>query len=100
MRQLALGLACPDLVVGIEDRKVPPDDLLARIALDAPRPRIPGHHDTLGVEHQDRVFLDRIDEQAQEVGWASLPAAAGDFVRHSLTASSRVAVSLRRLDRP
>ena len=62
--QLLFGVAALYVLVGVEDREVLPDDLLGLIALDALGPFVPGGDIALGVEHEDGVVLDALDQEA------------------------------------
>src|SRR5262249_31009408 len=57
----------PGLAVfrGKELRIVPADDLLCRIALDAGRPGFPAGAGSAGIEHEDGVVGDALDEQPE-----------------------------------
>ena len=52
---------------------MPADDLLGRVALDALGARVPARDPALGVEHEDGVVPDALDQQAE----ALLALAAG-----------------------
>ncbi len=56
------GLA---ILLGIEARKMLPDDLALGIALETLRARIPAHHEARRIEHIDRVIRHALDEQAE-----------------------------------
>ncbi len=49
----------------IKDRKVLPDDLARRVALDPLSPAVPGGHPAIGIEHEDGVFADAFDQEAK-----------------------------------
>ena len=63
--QLALALAGADLLVVVELREVVADDLARLVALDPLGAGVPGHDAAARVEHEDRVVLDRLDQQAE-----------------------------------
>src|SRR4029453_9156061 len=49
----------------VETGELLAEDLLGRPALDPFRARVPADHPTLGVEQEDGVVLDRLDQQAE-----------------------------------
>ena len=46
---------------------MPADDLIAVVSLDSPRALIPGGDATFGIEHDDRVIVDRVDQQPKHL---------------------------------
>src|SRR4029079_11767733 len=62
--QLHLALAGSDVLFGIEGGEVAPDDLGRAIALDALRAGVPGRDVAVGIEHEDGVVADAVDELA------------------------------------
>ena len=72
---------------GIEAREVLADDLVGAVALDALGAGVPGRDVAVGVEHEDRVVLDALDQQAEALlalpqrllVLAPLGQVAGDF---------------------
>src|SRR4029453_3858880 len=54
-----------DVVRLVEPAELLAEDLLGRPALDPFRARVPADHPTLGVEQEDGVVLDRLDQQAE-----------------------------------
>src|SRR5215210_1687358 len=65
--QLALGLPALDVLLGIEDREVPPQYLLLAIALDAVRSFVPAGHPPFGVQHKDRVVFHALYQQPESL---------------------------------
>jgi len=65
--ELALGLARPDILFGVEPREVAAHDLLGAVPLDPFGPAIPRAHVAARVQHEDRVILHLIDEQPELV---------------------------------
>lgn len=67
------GLKCSQVplrtpvCIGIENRKVLPDDLVRAIPFDAFGSRIPGRHLPIRVHHVDRVVGDGLDKRIQLV---------------------------------
>ncbi len=59
--ELAFGRRLP--VGRIEDREVPADDFLRGVAIERLGARIPAGDAPLGIEHVDRVILDRVDDE-------------------------------------
>ena len=57
-----------NVVLGVKNRKDPPDHFLFRIAEDPRRPTIPGANAAVRFEEEEGVVLDRFDEQRQLVG--------------------------------
>src|SRR3954454_10189637 len=51
----------------IEDTEVLTDDLVCGVALDPLSSRVPAHDVAFRREHEDRVVLDRLDEQPEPV---------------------------------
>ena len=66
-RQLVLRVSRPHVVGTIEGREVPPDDLIGPVALDPLGPAIPARDVALGLQHEDRVVLDRLHEEAESL---------------------------------
>src|SRR6185295_19396403 len=63
--QLVLRPAALHGVLGIELAEVLPDDFLGTVPLDPAGAVIPGLHDAIDVEHEDRVLAHPLDEQAK-----------------------------------
>src|SRR6185312_321889 len=63
--QLAHALAGGLVLLGVQDRQVAADDLGRLIADDALGAGVPRRHVPVGVEHEDGVVADAVDEQAQ-----------------------------------
>ena len=63
--ELAITMPCRDVGRQVELREMLADDLLGQIALDAFRSAIPRAHATFGIEQQDCVVGDALDEKAK-----------------------------------
>ncbi|HET8584985.1 MAG TPA: hypothetical protein VFM89_04535, partial [Casimicrobiaceae bacterium] len=63
--QLVLGPAAVDGVLRVEDREMLADDLVRRITADALRAGVPRDDAAVGIEHEDRVVDDAVDEQPE-----------------------------------
>ena len=81
-RHLELVLRPPALarLLRIEGREMLADDLGGFVALDALRAAVPGGDVAVGIEHEDRVVADALDEQAK----ALLALPQGFLVRAAL----------------
>jgi hypothetical protein len=66
--QLALRLPALLILRRIEDREVLADDLLRRITLEPLGARVPRDDVAGGIEREDGVIVDRLDQQPIEVG--------------------------------
>jgi hypothetical protein len=53
------------VLLGVEAGDVRPDDLGRRVAVDALGARVPGRHPALGVEHDDGVVGQALDQQPE-----------------------------------
>src|SRR5206468_12693889 len=84
-RDLALGLRLPDLLRGLPDsvvlrrrelREVLPDDVGRMIAEEDSRTIVPAHHPAVGVEQEDGIIPDAVEEEldARSVEPGCLPA--------------------------
>jgi hypothetical protein len=58
-------VAALNVLVGVEDGEVLSDYLLGVVALDALGAFVSGGYVAVGVEHEDGVVLDALDEQAE-----------------------------------
>src|SRR5215204_1153238 len=58
-------MSAPDVLIGVEDREMLPDDLLGLVALDALSSKVPCCDVPIGVEHEDGVVLDALDQEAE-----------------------------------
>jgi hypothetical protein len=63
--QLLLREAQADLLLGVEDGEVFPQDLLGLVALESLGADVPGRDVSFRVEHEDRVVADRLDEEPE-----------------------------------
>src|SRR5579872_918547 len=55
------------VLFGVEAGEVLPDDFVGRIALDVLGARIPAHDVAGGVEHEDRIVHDTLDQQLMKI---------------------------------
>ncbi len=60
-----LRLACRDVLGGIEDREVLPENLVDLVALDALGAEVPGRDVAARVEHENGVVPDALHEEAE-----------------------------------
>ncbi len=65
--KVALGLACLDVLLGIERRKVRAQDLVLLVSLDPPGAFVPARDAAAGVEEEDRVVLDAFDQMPESL---------------------------------
>src|SRR5262249_24646451 len=65
--ELHLALAGAHVLLGVEAREVLADDLVGAPALDALGADVPGRDAAVGVEHEDGVVEDALDEEPQLV---------------------------------
>ena len=63
--ELGLGLAFEDVLRGEEHPEMAPEDLARRVPLDRLGAAVPGEDRALRVEHEDRVILDRFEQQPE-----------------------------------
>jgi hypothetical protein len=63
--ELVLGVARLLLLRRVEDPEVLADDLRRAIALGALRAGVPARDDARGRQHEDRIVLDRVDQQPE-----------------------------------
>ena len=71
--ECAAWQSCCAVLVGVERREVLSDDIGGRVALGPLCACIPTGHDPLGIEHEDGVVHDGIDQKLKElwvVSWA------------------------------
>jgi hypothetical protein len=66
-RKLACRLAREHILGWVEDREMPPDDLLRPIPLNPLRTRVPAQDEPTLVKHQDRVILRFGDQHRHEL---------------------------------
>ena len=64
-RQRPCRYAGGAVLLGVERAEMVPDDIGRRVTLDALRARVPGGHDAVRVELEDRVIHDGVDETAE-----------------------------------
>src|SRR6478672_931194 len=65
LAQLPRRLAIRDVFGGVEGREVPPDDLVVLVSLDGFRALVPRRDDAAWIQHEDRVVLHALHEQAK-----------------------------------
>jgi hypothetical protein len=65
LRERALRLTCHDVLRRVEDRHVVADDLGRRVTVDPAGAAVPGHDVPAWVEHEDRVVVHAVDEEAE-----------------------------------
>jgi hypothetical protein len=63
--ELVRRVVALDVRVGVEDREVPPEDLLLGVALDPLGALVPGDDPAVRVEHEDRVVARARHEQLE-----------------------------------
>src|SRR5207302_2776475 len=63
-REQAIGLSVA-LLIRVEDRNVPSDDLAGRVALEALGSWIPTLDRSIGIEHEEGVVLHPVDQEAE-----------------------------------
>src|SRR6185312_8292128 len=62
-----LRLAVPDVFLGIERREVPAGDLRGGVSVDALRTLVPARHVAIGIEHEDGVVTDSLNQQPESL---------------------------------
>jgi hypothetical protein len=65
LAQQPLRLARLDVLGGVEQRQRAAEDLVGLVALDPPGAGVPADDPGLGIHHEDRVVLDRLDEEPE-----------------------------------
>jgi len=65
LREHVLRFMDPTVCFGVETREMAADDFLGRVTLDALRAAIPAGYIALGIEHEDGVVLDSINQQPE-----------------------------------
>jgi hypothetical protein len=65
LREEPLRLARLGVLGRVEQRQGPAEDLVGLVALDPPQPRVPAGDPAVRVEHEDRVVLHRLDQEAE-----------------------------------
>jgi hypothetical protein len=83
-RELVLGMPRGLLPLGVEHPEVATDDLLRRITVAALGAGVPAGHTTVGIEHEDRVVLDRLDQQPEPLLGPAQPLFSHPLTRHLL----------------
>src|SRR4051794_11468398 len=63
--QLLGGMVAGLVLVGVEQREVPADDLVGGVALDVLGARVPAHDVAAGIQQEDRVVADAEHEPAE-----------------------------------
>ena len=64
-REIGLGIATLDRRDGIQGQGVSSQDLLRPVARETFRPRASAHEVAVGIQHEDRVVLEDLDQQEE-----------------------------------
>src|SRR5581483_9414173 len=100
--QVVLRLAGGTFLGRVKEGEVFADDLFRRVALDPLRAVVPRSDVARGIEHEDRVVLHAVDEQAEQLLAAAelflLLAMAGHVARDLGEADERAALVAQRGD--